>query len=57
MRAADRADDVPNHLGWASYLTGEVEYVDAPGDHQTLHRSPNVRSLGGQLVEAFGRHT
>jgi amino acid adenylation domain-containing protein len=43
-----RSHNDPN-LGWRPYLSGKLENVALPGDHQTIFTQPHVRAFGLQL--------
>jgi len=47
------------HEGWPRYLRGPLTFVDVPGNHATMLKSPNVEELARQMFEHFpqdGRH-
>ena len=47
------------YLGWGDYVDGELELIEAPGDHFSVMEEPHVRVLAARLRErlvvALGR--
>jgi thioesterase domain-containing protein len=57
LLAADsflRRDQADPRLSWARYATGGCEVYSVEGDHETLLRTPFVRSTAERLRDALG---
>jgi thioesterase domain-containing protein len=44
-------------MGWGTLTSGEIEIHRVPGNHFTIVREPNVRSLAEQLADCINRAT
>jgi len=44
-------------LGWSSVLTGPVEVVEVPGDHNGIIRPPAVTAVGRVIEQAIAGAT
>jgi thioesterase domain-containing protein len=44
-------------MGWGTLTSGEIEIHRVPGNHFTIVREPNVRSLAEQLSDCINRAT
>jgi len=44
-------------MGWGALTSGEIEIHQVPGNHFTIVREPNVRSLAEQLADCINRAT
>ena len=44
-------------MGWGALTSGEIEIHRVPGNHFTIVREPNVRSLAEQLADCINRAT
>jgi thioesterase domain-containing protein len=54
-RAAERRQGDPDHpeLPWVRLARGGVEVVEVPGDHQSMHRPPQVVAMARHLRAAL----
>ena len=41
--------------GWTALVTGEFQVFEVPGDHRTMFREPNVRTLASIMLDNFSR--
>jgi thioesterase domain-containing protein/acyl carrier protein len=53
FRPRDRGTryDLPADLGWSELISGGLEIIEVPGDHYTMLKSPNVKTLADELAE------
>jgi len=54
FRSEENKNASEHDLGWGRLVRGQVEIIDAPGDHLSMLHEPHVQTLAKKLNEQAG---